>query len=121
MAPPKSRRRDGSHPPRIAHINACALRKQYPILPLPGEHNYQLTIDQLPEPSRPHILPLRLASPRPANPLRHLRDPNLVLAGGGNPPHVLRPNGLRGAQLPPEAAHQGGKTETYVPVRQSRV
>lgn len=49
------------------------------------------------EPLGPNLLPLRLARPRPPNAMRHLRNPHLVHAGSGNPPHVRRANGLRGA------------------------
>lgn len=66
------------------------------------------------EPPRPHILPLRLARPPPPGPLRHLRDPHLVLARGRDPPHVRRPNGLRGAQLAAQAVDKSRETETYV-------
>lgn len=66
------------------------------------------------ESPRPHILPLRLARPDPPNPLRNLRHPTLVHARDRNPPHVHRPNGLRSAQLPAEAAHQRREAETYV-------
>lgn len=49
------------------------------------------------EPLGPNLLPLRLARPRPPNPMRHLRNPHLVHTRSGNPPHVRRANGLRGA------------------------
>ena len=51
------------------------------------------------EPSRSHILPMRLARARPSNPLRHLRNPNMVNAGSRDSTHVRWTNGLRGAQL----------------------
>ena len=38
----------------------------------------QFAHNHLPESPRPHILPLRLARPRPPSPLRNLRDPNMV-------------------------------------------
>lgn len=65
-----------------------------------------------PEPPRPHILPLRLARPGPPNPLRHLRDPDLVDARSRDPAHVRGANGLRGAQFSAQAVDQGGEAET---------
>lgn len=48
---------------------------------------------------RPHLLPMRLARPRPPNPLRHLRNPNMVDARSGDPPHVHRTDGLRSLEF----------------------
>ena len=57
---------------------------------------------------------MRLARARASNPLRHLRNPDMVDARSRDPAHVRGPNGLRGAQLPAQAIDQGGAAETYV-------
>lgn len=43
---------------------------------------------------------MRLARARPSNPLRHLRNTDMVNARSRNPAHVRGTNGLRGAQFP---------------------
>lgn len=57
---------------------------------------------------------MRLARARPSNPLRHLRDPDLVDARSGDTPDVCRTDWVRSAQLPPQEVDQGGEAETYV-------
>ena len=57
---------------------------------------------------------MRLARARSSNPLRHLRDLNMVVARSGDPTHVRGANGMRSAQLPTQEINQRRATETYV-------
>lgn len=97
----------------LTHVHYVSTPHQSPH-PLPPHS--PLSAHKAPtEPSRSHLLPLRLARARPSNPLRHLRHPNMVNAGSRDPPHVRRTNGLRGAQLSTQEIDQGREAETYVP------
>ena len=66
------------------------------------------------EPSRPHILPMRLARARSSNALRNLCYPDMVDARSRDPTHVRGTNGLRGAQFSTQEINQGREAETYV-------
>ena len=57
---------------------------------------------------------MRLARARSSNPLRHLRNFNMVVARSRDPPHVRGANGMRSAQLPTQENDQRRATETYV-------
>lgn len=110
----QSCRQDGSHPPRVPLIDARTLRK-YPSSRSPNPLIPRILIpahSQPPEPPRPHILPLRLARARSSDPVRHLRDPDMVDARSGDTPDVCRADGVRGVQLLAEKIDQGGEAET---------
>lgn len=64
------------------------------------------------EPGGPHILPLRLARPRPPRPLRRLHNPHMGHARDRDLPNVRRTNGLRSPELLPETPHKTRATKT---------
>lgn len=56
---------------------------------------------------------MRLACPRPAGPLCHVCDVNLVDTRGGNSASRRGPIRMRGPKLRAQAAYQGGATAAY--------